>query len=114
MKECLNKAGCFICSATETLAPADAILYKLRNITSTVDNRGLIASSILSKKAAEGIGLLVLDVKFGRGSFSETEEDARKLAEIMVSFTTNFFRIMFHVPNQVQEMYSYLPSSKFA
>ena len=84
MNECLMEAGCFICEASRDFAPADALLYKLRDITSTVDNHGLIVSSILSKKATEGIGELLIDVKFGSGSFSKTEEEARKLAETLV------------------------------
>ncbi|KAK6617182.1 hypothetical protein RUM44_005513 [Polyplax serrata] len=84
MKESLAAAGCFICSSSDMFAPADSILYKLRDLTGTVDNSGLIASSILSKKVAEGIDTLVVDVKYGRGSFQRTVEEAISLADIMV------------------------------
>lgn len=77
----LADVGCFICGQTATLAPADRILYALRNETATVPSPALITASILSKKLAEGIDELVLDVKWGTGAFNKTREAGEALAE---------------------------------
>jgi thymidine phosphorylase len=76
--------GGVICAATAQLAPADKKIYALRDVTATVDSMPLIASSIMSKKLAEGTDTLVLDVKTGSGAFMQDEADARQLAEKMV------------------------------
>lgn len=84
LRTVLREVGCFICGQTEALAPADRTLYALRNETSTVPSIPLITASILSKKLAEGIDELVLDVKWGSGAFMQTEADAKALAHSLV------------------------------
>ncbi|HJN76769.1 MAG TPA: thymidine phosphorylase [Myxococcota bacterium] len=84
LRSTLSEAGCFISGQTGTLCPADRILYGLRDETCTVASVPLITASILSKKLAEGLDRLVLDVKAGNGAFMKTRTKARKLADSLV------------------------------
>jgi pyrimidine-nucleoside phosphorylase len=80
----LKECGMGLIGQTAEIAPADKKIYALRDVTATIENAGLICASIMSKKLAEGIDALVLDVKTGSGAFMKTEEEAVRLAEVMV------------------------------
>lgn len=90
MEEQVSSIGCVITGQTEHLVPADRILYSLRDETATVESIPLIASSILSKKWAEDLDGLVMDIKVGRGAFLADVESARRLAELMVAMGNGF------------------------
>ncbi|XP_051811845.1 thymidine phosphorylase isoform X1 [Acanthochromis polyacanthus] len=84
IRDILESVGCCIVGQTEMLVPADRVLYALRDATSTVDSLPLIAGSIISKKGAESLCALVLDVKFGRAALYKDLEGAKELAQLLV------------------------------
>ncbi|MEM8979093.1 MAG: thymidine phosphorylase [Pseudomonadota bacterium] len=88
-RKIVGEIGCAIVSTSADIAPADRRLYAIRDETGTVPSEALITSSILSKKLAEGLGGLVLDIKLGSGAFMKTMEDAEALARAMVETANN-------------------------
>ncbi|KAL4659516.1 thymidine phosphorylase isoform X1 [Arapaima gigas] len=85
MEQILKEAGCCIVSQTQCLAPADKVLYGLRDVTSTVDSLPLITGSIISKKGAESLSALILDVKFGKAALCKDINSAKNLAHSLVT-----------------------------
>ena len=85
MQSIVQEIGCCIAAQNDSIAPADGLLYAIRDVTNTIDSIPLITASIISKKAAEGLHSLVLDVKCGTAAFMKTEQDATELAKSMVA-----------------------------
>jgi pyrimidine-nucleoside phosphorylase len=99
----LEKIGLFMIGQTEDICPADKKLYALRDVTGTVPSQALIVASIMSKKLAENLNRLVLDVKFGSGAFMKTRADAEKLAESMTGVGESMGVKMSHLLNPMDE-----------
>ncbi|MDR3625889.1 MAG: thymidine phosphorylase, partial [Ignavibacteriaceae bacterium] len=89
-KAALKKCGAVLIGQTKDIAPADKLIYSLRDVTATVESIPLITASIMSKKLAEGIDSLVLDVKIGSGAFMKDLKDAEKLTQSLVDTAKSF------------------------
>jgi pyrimidine-nucleoside phosphorylase len=101
----LEKEGCFIMAQTDDLAPADGVIYSLRNSSGTVESLPLIASSVVSKKLALNTDYVFLDVKCGNGAFMKNSEEAIALSELMLDIFTKFNKkAACHITNMSQPL----------
>ncbi|OGU73263.1 MAG: thymidine phosphorylase [Ignavibacteria bacterium RBG_16_34_14] len=108
-KRILNKCGAVLIGQTKDIAPADKMIYALRDVTATVESIPLITSSIMSKKLAEGIDGLVLDVKTGNGAFMKKEKDAVALADSLISTAKAFNKkVIAFITNMDQPLGNYI------
>ena len=99
----VNDIGVSFIGSSKNIAPADKKIYALRDVTGTTESIPLIASSIMSKKIASGADVIVIDVKVGNGALMKNEEDARKLAEIMIKIGKNFNKKVVCVLTNMEE-----------
>ena len=99
----VNKIGCAVISQTKNIVPADKKLYALRDVTGTTESIPLIASSIMSKKIASGADSIVIDVKVGNGALMKCEEDARKLANLMIKIGKEYNKKVVCVLSNMEE-----------
>ena len=107
LKKILAEVGVAIMGQTDNIAPADMKLYSLRDVTATVDSIPLIASSIMSKKIAEGIDALVLDVKTGKGAVMANENDSAELADMLTGIGSKFSKRVFCFITNMDEPLGY-------
>ena len=105
--EHVNRVGMAIIGQTAELAPADKKLYALRDVTATVDNLSLIASSIMSKKIASGTDVIVIDVKVGNGALMKTQEEAKELAKLMIAIGNHYQKKVKCVLTNMEEPLGY-------
>ena len=103
----VNKIGIALVSQTGNLVPADKKIYALRDVTGTVESIPLIASSIMSKKLASGSDIIIIDVKVGEGALMKTEEDAKKLANLMIKIGKKYRKIVICVLTNMDEPLGY-------
>ncbi|MGE5432628.1 MAG: thymidine phosphorylase [Syntrophomonadaceae bacterium] len=108
-KSVIKKCGTVLIGQTKDIAPADKLIYALRDVTATVESIPLITSSIMSKKLAEGIDGLVLDIKTGSGAFMREQKDAKKLAEALINTAKAFNKkVIGFITDMSQPLGSYI------